>query len=214
MVLANNNVNLVVVSAPSGTGKTTIVKKLVSQRGNFVASTSYTTRVKRANETDGVDYIFIDQQLFTEMVNKNMFIEHAKVFDHYYGTPKKEISQALEKGQTAFLEIDWQGAESIRKTNPGCLSVFIVPPSKQELKKRLTKRATDSADQIAHRYKLAVKDIEQYVHFDCVIINKDIDSTCREIMGLLDSSQNIKHNISNEALTIIESFIGPQIETN
>ena len=139
MVLANNNVNLVVVSAPSGTGKTTIVKKLVSQRSNFVASTSYTTRVKRASETDGVDYIFIDQQLFTEMVNQNMFIEYAKVFDHYYGTPKKEISQALEKDQTVFLEIDWQGAESIRKTNPGCLSVFIVPPSKQELKKRLTK---------------------------------------------------------------------------
>ena len=209
MVLANNNVNLVVVSAPSGTGKTTIVKKLVSQRSNFVASTSYTTRVKRANETDGVDYIFIDQQLFTEMVNKNMFIEHAKVFDHYYGTPKKEISQALEKGQTAFLEIDWQGAESIRKTNPGCLSVFIVPPSKQELKKRLIKRATDSAGQIAHRYKLAVKDIEQYVHFDYVIINKYIDSTCREVMGLLDSSPNIKHNISDEALAIIKSFTRP-----
>jgi len=138
VVLANNNVNLVVVSAPSGTGKTTIVKKLASQRDNFVASISYTTRAIRANEADGVDYIFIDQQLFTEMVNKNMFIEHAKVFDHYYGTPKKEISQALKNGQTVFLEIDWQGAESIRKINPGCLSIFIVPPSKQELKKRLT----------------------------------------------------------------------------
>ena len=203
-----------VVSAPSGTGKTTIVKKLISQRANFVASTSYTTRAKRANETDGVDYVFIDQQLFTEMINKNLFVEHAKVFDHYYGTPKKEISKAQKKGQTVFLEIDWQGAASIRKTNPDCMSIFIVPPSKQELKKRLTNRATDSADQIVHRYKLAVQDIEQYIHFDCVIINKDIDSTCLEIMGLLDSSQNIKHNISNEALTIIESFIGPQIETN
>mgnify|MGYP003952202645 CR=1 FL=1 len=203
---------MVVVSAPSGTGKTTIVKKLVSQHSKFVSSISYTTRAKRANEIDGVDYFFINQQLFIQMANKNMFIEHAKVFDYYYGTPKKEISQALEKGHTVFLEIDWQGAELIRKTDLGCVSIFIVPPSKQELKKRLTNRATDSMDQIAYRYKLAVKDIEQYINFDCVVVNKNIDLACHEIIEFLGSSQNIKNNISNEAMAIIKSFTEPQIE--
>ena len=205
---------LYIFSAPSGGGKTSLARALAKDCVDVSISISYTTRSRRSGEKDGQDYFFVNCATFKKMIEQGDFLEYARVFDHYYGTPKKEISQAQEKDQTIFLEIDWQGAESIRKTSPGCLSIFIVPPSKQELKKRLTKRATDSADQIAHRYKLAVKDIEQYIHFDCVIINKDIDSTCREIMGVLDSSQNIKHNISNEALAIIKSFIGPQTENN
>jgi len=201
------NGNLVVISAPSGTGKTTIVRQLMLQNKNIKASVSYTTRNMRPDETNGLDYIFVSNQTFESMIVQNMFLEFANVFGHYYGTPTSETVEALKQGYILILEIDWQGAEQIRLKRPESKSIFLLPPSKKELKKRLTNRASDSLDQIELRFQEAIKDIEQYSHFDCVIVNNDIDSTCKEIMSFVNNLNNTEPSLNEEALAVIKSFL-------
>ena len=198
--------NLIVISAPSGTGKTTIVKELILRNENIKASVSYTTRSMRSNETNGLDYVFVTLQTFESMIIQNMFLEFANVFGHYYGTPTTETLEALQQGQTVILEIDWQGAEQVRLKRPESMSIFLLPPSKEELKKRLINRATDSSDQIELRFQEAIKDIKQYSYFDRVIVNNDIDSTCLEIMSLVNNHKTAQPAVSKEALAIIQSF--------
>ena len=199
--------NLVVISAPSGTGKTTIVKQLMLNDKNIKASVSYTTRNIRPNETHGLDYVFVALQTFESMIVQNMFLEFAKVFDHFYGTPTKETLEALNQGYTIILEIDWQGAKQISLKRPESMSIFLLPPSKEELKKRLTSRATDSSEQIELRFQEAIKDIEQYSYFDRVIINKNIDSTCDEIISFVNKPNASEPAVNEEALEVIRSFI-------
>ena len=205
--MVDKNRNLVVISAPSGTGKTTIVRQLILKNKNIRASVSYTTRKMRPNETNGFDYVFVTEETFESMIIQNMFLEFANVFGHYYGTPKKETLEALNQDYTVLLEIDWQGAEQIRSQRPGSLSVFLLPPSKEELKKRLTSRAMDSTHQIELRFQEAIKDIEQYNNFDRVIVNNEIDSTCEEIMSFVNSSHTSQQSVNKEALAVIKSFI-------
>ena len=205
--MVDKNGNLIVISAPSGTGKTTIVKQLMLKNKNIKASVSYTTRNMRPNETNGLDYIFVTLQIFESMIIQNMFLEFANVFDHYYGTPTKETLEALNQGHTMILEIDWQGAEQIREKRPESMSIFLLPPSKEELKKRLTNRATDSSDQIELRFQEAIKDIVQYSNFDRVIVNNDIDSTCEEIMSFINNFDSSEPAVNKEALAVIKSFI-------
>ena len=205
--MVDKNENLIVISAPSGTGKTTIVKQLMLKNKNIKASVSYTTRNMRPNETNGLDYIFVTLQIFESMIIQNMFLEFADVFGHYYGTPTKETLEALNQGRTMILEIDWQGAEQIRIKRPESMSIFLLPPSKEELKKRLTNRATDSSDQIELRFQEAIKDIEQYSNFDRVIVNNDIDSTCKEIMSFISNFDSSEPAVNKEALAVIKSFI-------
>ena len=205
--MVDKNGNLVVISAPSGTGKTTIVKQLMLKNQNIKASVSYTTRNIRPNETSGLDYVFVTLQTFESMIVQNMFLEFAKVFGHYYGTPAKETLEALSRGHTIILEIDWQGAKQIRLKQTDSMSIFLLPPSKEELKKRLTNRATDSSKQIELRFQEAIKDIEQYSHFDRVIINKNIESTCNEILSFVNSPDVLEPAVNEEALLVIKSFI-------
>ena len=205
--MVDKNGNLIVISAPSGTGKTTIVKQLVLKNNNIKASVSYTTRNMRPNETNGLDYIFVTLQIFESMIIQNMFLEFADVFGHYYGTPTKETLEALNEGRTMILEIDWQGAEQIRIKRPESMSIFLLPPSKEELKKRLTNRATDSSDEIELRFQEAIKDIEQYSNFDRVIVNNNIDSTCEEIMSFINNFDSSEPAVNKEALAVIKSFI-------
>ena len=205
--MVDKNGNLIVISAPSGTGKTTIVKQLMLKDKNIRASVSYTTRNMRPNETNGLDYVFVTLQIFESMIIQNMFLEFANVFDHYYGTPTKETLEALNQDHTIILEIDWQGAEQIRLRRPESMSIFLLPPSKEELKKRLTNRATDSSDQIELRFQEAIKDIEQYSNFDRVIVNNDIDSTCEEIMSFVNNLHTSEQAVNKEALAVIKSFI-------
>ena len=205
--MVDKNGNLIVISAPSGTGKTTIVKQLMLKNKNIKASVSYTTRNMRPNETNGLDYIFVTLQIFESMIIQNMFLEFADVFGHYYGTPTKETLEALNEGRTMILEIDWQGAEQIRIKRPESMSIFLLPPSKEELKKRLTNRATDSSDQIELRFQEAIKDIEQYSNFDRVIVNNNIDSTCEEIMSFINNFDSSEPAVNKEALAVIKSFI-------
>ena len=205
--MVDKNGNLIVISAPSGTGKTTIVKQLMLKNKNIRASVSYTTRNMRPNETNGLDYVFVTLQIFESMIIQNMFLEFADVFGHYYGTPTKETLEALNEGRSMILEIDWQGAEQIRIKRPESMSIFLLPPSKEELKKRLTNRATDSSDQIELRFQEAMKDIEQYSNFDRVIVNNNIDSTCEEIMSFIDNFDSSEPAVNKEALAVIKSFI-------
>ena len=205
--MVDKNGNLVVISAPSGTGKTTIVKELMLKNQNIEASVSYTTRNIRPNETNGLDYVFVTLQTFESMIVQNMFLEFAQVFGHYYGTPTKETLEALDRGHTIILEIDWQGAKQIQLKRPDSISIFLLPPSKEELKKRLTNRATDSSEEIELRFQEAIKDIEQYSHFDRVIINKNIESTCDEILSFINNINFSGPAANEEALTVIKSFV-------
>ena len=205
--MVDKNGNLIVISAPSGTGKTTIVKELMLKNQNIKASVSYTTRNIRPNETNGLDYVFVTLQTFESMIVQNMFLEFAQVFGHYYGTPTKETLEALSQGHTIILEIDWQGAKQIRLKRSHSISIFLLPPSKEELKKRLTNRATDSSEEIELRFQEAIKDIEQYSHFDRVIINKNIESTCDEILSFVNNRNVSEPAANEEALTVIRSFI-------
>ena len=203
--MSTNSPLIIVISAPSGTGKTTIVRELIKNNENLVASVSYTTRKKRANEIDGKDYAFVSSELFSSMVEEKSFLEHAKVFDCFYGTPKKEVEDSLNKGLNVILEIDWQGAMQIKRERPDCLMLFIIPPSKEELMFRLRKRGTDSNNEIRLRFDEALNDINQYENFDKVFINKDVRSTVQAITTFIKDPSKAS-SLNDEVMTIIRSF--------
>ena len=203
--MSTNSPLIIVISAPSGTGKTTIVRELIKNNENLVASVSYTTRKKRANEIDGKDYNFVSSELFSSMVEEKSFLEHAKVFDCFYGTPKKEVEDNLNKGLNVILEIDWQGAMQIKKERPDCVMLFIIPPSKEELMLRLRKRGTDSNNEIQLRFDEALNDLNQYESFDKVFINEDVRSTVQAITAFIKDPSKAS-SLNDEVMTIIRSF--------
>ena len=203
--MSTNSPLIIVISAPSGTGKTTIVRELIKNNENLVASVSYTTRKKRANEIDGKDYVFVSSELFSSMVEEKSFLEHAKVFDCFYGTPKKEVEDSLNKGLNVILEIDWQGAMQIKRERPDCLMLFIIPPSKEELMFRLRKRGTDSNNEIRLRFNEALNDINQYENFDKVFINEDVRSTVQAINAFIKNPSKAG-SLNDEVMKIIHSF--------
>ena len=202
----NNTPHLIVISAPSGTGKTTVSKALLESNNNMVVSVSYTTRTKRTNELDGEDYSFVSSAVFESMIANGDFLEHAKVFGNYYGTPKKEVNEQLTSGQNVILEIDWQGAMQVKQKTPDCLLIFLLPPSKNELMIRLQKRGTDSNEQIKMRFDQALNDIKQFKQFDQVFINKDVNITVNQILAFLEKPAVDKTGLSKDVLSIIKGF--------
>ena len=202
----NNTPHLVVISAPSGTGKTTLVRALLANNNNMVASVSYTTRTKRANELDGEDYNFVTNDVFESMIANGDLLEYAKVFDNYYGTPKKEVNEQLSSGHNVILEIDWQGATQVKQKVADCLLLFILPPSKNELMNRLQKRGTDSNEQIKMRFDEALNDIKQFEHFDRVFVNQDINVTVNEILAYIEKPNLSTTRLSEDVLSIIKGF--------
>ena len=202
----NNTPHLVVISAPSGTGKTTLVRALLANNNNMVASISYTTRTKRANELDGEDYNFVTNDVFESMIANGDLLEYAKVFDNYYGTPKKEVNEQLSSGHNVILEIDWQGATQVKQKVADCLLLFILPPSKNELMNRLQKRGTDSNEQIKMRFDEALNDIKQFEHFDRVFVNQDINVTVNEILAYIEKPNLNKTRLPEDVLSIIKGF--------
>jgi guanylate kinase len=177
---------LVVLSAPSGAGKTTLVKALRAADPLLGFSVSYTTRPARPGEVDGRDYFFVEPGLFTGMVGHGEFLEHAEVFGHRYGTSRAQVQAALDRGQNLLLEIDWQGAQQVRANAPDCVSVFILPPSRAELERRLRGRGTDSEAVIQRRLGQALDDMAHWSEFDHVIVNDRLDeavSALREIVA-------------------------------
>ena len=202
----NNTPHLVVISAPSGTGKTTLVRALLANNNNMVASISYTTRTKRANELDGEDYNFVTNDVFESMIENGDLLEYAKVFDNYYGTPKKEVNEQLSSGHNVILEIDWQGATQVKQKVVDCLLLFILPPSKNELMNRLQKRGTDSNEQIKMRFDEALNDIKQFEHFDRVFVNHDISITVNQILAYIEKPNLSTTRLPEDVLSIIKGF--------
>ncbi len=189
--------HLFVIAAPSGAGKTTLVHKLMAENAMLRFSVSYTTRPRRSNETDGKDYNFVDEDAFRAMIAAGDFLEHAQVFDHFYGTSRRHVDGLLNQGHSVILEIDWQGAQQVRSHMPDCRSIFILPPSVAELKKRLTGRGTDTPEVIERRYRDAVKDLSHWHEFDYAVINDDLETASRELRAIVDGADSRAANATS-----------------
>ena len=174
-----------VVAAPSGAGKTSLVRALLERDPSLKFSTSYTTRPPRSSEVDGRDYFFVSKQQFQEMVRADAFLEHARVFDHWYGTGRDHVASLLADGSTVVLEIDWQGARQIRKRAPESNSVFILPPSVAELERRLRGRKTDTEQVIRRRLDDARGDMTHWDEFDHVLINDDFAQALERLAAII-----------------------------
>lgn len=196
---SKNDGIIVILSSPSGAGKTTLVR-LLSKKKNFITSISHTTRQPRSNEVNGKDYFFVSDSKFKDLINKNEFLEHAKVFSNLYGTTKKPIFDYLNKGKNVIFDIDWQGTKQIKSKNIKykILTFFVLPPSKNILYERLSNR--DMKDKLiaSERMKDFNKDMKHWIDYDFVVINDNLDKCFNEIGSLIDDTllnpKNIKYN--------------------
>ena len=181
---------ILVLSSPSGVGKTTISRKLVSEDKNLSLSISVTTRAKRRGEVEGRDYYFVDRKIFSSMKNKGKFLEHAKVFDHYYGTLKSLVREALSSGKDVVFDIDWQGANQLRKKiHDNVVSIFILPPSRYLLKKRLVNRNQDSAPVLRKRMSFFSQEVSHWIDYDYVVVNDNLRECINKVKLILESSR-------------------------
>jgi guanylate kinase len=180
-----NKGKLFVFSAASGTGKTTLAKALVERMPDVAFSVSHTTRAPRPGEEHGVHYYFVTPQQFDEMVAADRFLEHAKVFDHSYGTSRAAAENLLRQGKNIILDIDWQGARAIKEKMPESVSVFILPPSRAALEERLTARGQDSPEVVARRMRDAVSEMSHYKEFDYVVVNDDFNAALNDLQAII-----------------------------
>ncbi len=199
---------IVILSSPSGAGKTTLVKK-ISIENNFKISISHTTRKPRTNEVNGKDYFFVNKEEFKNLVDKGEFLEHAKVFENYYGSTKSKVIERLKKGENVIFDIDWQGTEQIKKKNLNykLISFFILPPSKTELFNRLKNRDMKDKNIVEERMKQFNEDINHWENYDFVVINDNIDRCYKEIIEFINKKieksdhtfdkKNIQNHIIN-----------------
>ena len=178
---------IVILSSPSGAGKTTLVKKISIEK-NFKISISHTTRKPRTNEVNGKDYFFVNKEEFKNLVDKGEFLEHAKVFENYYGSTKSKVIERLKKGENVIFDIDWQGAEQIKKKNLNykLITFFILPPSKTELFNRLKNRDMKDKNIVEERMKQFNEDINHWENYDFVVINDNIDRCYKEIIEFIN----------------------------
>ncbi len=198
--------NLFIIAAPSGCGKTSLVKALIEKTKNLCVSVSHTTRATRSGEVHGKNYFFVSKNEFDEINNNNGFIESACVFDNYYGSAKQTVKDLLAQSQDVILEIDWQGARQVEKSFPDIISIFIIPPSVETLRERLTDRGQDDSTIIKRRMKDAVSEMQHYDEFDYLVVNDDFDIALNELSTIIHSQrlnidqQSIKHQDLLKAL--------------
>jgi guanylate kinase len=200
---------LFVVSAASGTGKTSLVKALLERVNNLHVSVSHTTRGQRPGELDGVHYHFSQKEDFLALVQQGGFIEYAEVFGNYYGTAQTTVKQQLAKGHDVLLEIDWQGAEQVRKLFPESQQIFILPPSQFDLRQRLSNRGTDSVEVIEHRLSCAVEDMQQYLNFDYLIINDDFNKALHDLESVIIANRLRLSQQANRHQELIQQLVTP-----
>ncbi len=182
---------LLIVSAPSGAGKTTLVQALADQSdGEVVISVSHTTRPKRPDEVDGVAYHFIEEDAFRNMASNGEFLEYATVFDYHYGTSRAWVEEQLQLGKNVILEIDWQGAEQVNKFFPRSVSIFVLPPSYETLEQRLRGRGNDDEKVIARRMQDALNEISHYRGYDYVVVNDSFDEALGHMQAIVHSSRH------------------------
>jgi guanylate kinase len=177
---------LFVIAAPSGAGKTSLVKALLERKPELHVSISYTTRKRRPTEADGREYHFISVTDFQQMVAQGQFLEHAQVFDNFYGTGRRPVETELARGNDVVLEIDWQGAQQVRRSLPECVTIFILPPSRGSLEERLRNRRTDSEDVIARRLRDAVGDMSHWTEFDYVVVNDHFEKAVGDLVSIVE----------------------------
>ena len=188
--LARQKGVMIIISSPSGAGKTTLTRKLVSDLKNAVLSISVTTRKKRDNEEEGLHYYFVDDQVFNKMVDDGNLLEHANVFGFNYGTPKERVIENIQIGNDVIFDIDWQGAVQLKNNyEDNIISVFILPPTATELMGRLIKRDQDSIDTIKNRLNAAYDEIKHWNEYDYVIINDDLDVAYSELKSIVTSEK-------------------------
>lgn len=180
---------LFIVSAPSGAGKTSLVRAMQERLGGIAFSVSHTTRAMRPGEADGRDYHFVDTKTFKQMIKDKAFLEHAKVFDNYYGTARAAIEAQLAAGEDVFLDIDWQGARQVRRRWKGVQSIFILPPSRAALESRLRGRGQDSDEIIARRMQGAISESSHHGEYDYLIINDDFPTALEELMAIVRAAR-------------------------
>lgn len=202
----NRNGKLYVLSSPSGVGKTTIATKLLKMDKSIVRSISNTTREARVDEEDGIDYHFISIKEFQDLIEKNEMLEYATVFTDYYGTPKKDIDKFLNEGKDVLCCIDWQGALQIKESKQDSITIFLLPPSFDELKRRLKNRNTDSESVIEYRLNEAKLEITKATEYDYVMFNDDLEITIDSIYSLIKlNRKNIEKN--NNRILLIEKLL-------
>ena len=195
----DNNI-MVILSSPSGAGKTTLTKKIQQKHQTFKVSVSHTTRKPRTNEVDGVDYNFISKDEFKNLIDKNEFYEYAKIFGNYYGTHKK-ITKKLSKTNDIIFDIDWQGTKQLSKFKElRLIKIFIIPPNKKELKKRLIKRNQNTMEEVEKRFQAFDQDVKKWKDYDYVIVNKNLDNCYKQIEKIITSHKN--HFTVNPQITL------------
>ncbi len=181
---------MLVLSSPSGAGKTTLSRQLLENDSQIQLSVSYTTREKRPGEREGVDYKFIDTASFRGMIERGEFLEHARVFDHYYGTPGAPVEAALTAGRDMLFDIDWQGTQLLKeKGREDLVTVFILPPSTRDLEKRLITRAQDSPEVVARRMAKAADEMSHWAEYDYAVINRDIATSLTQLKSILTAER-------------------------
>ena len=190
---------LFLISAPSGAGKTSLVKAATEANPELTVSVSHTTRAMRPGEMDGKNYHFVSEHTFEQMVDQGEFLEHARVFGNLYGTGRAQVEQTLQQGLDVILEIDWQGADQVRQRMPQAISIFILPPNEQTLEQRLRARDSDDEQTIAKRLSEARLDMSKAAEFDFIVINDDFDRATRQILAIFTSARlsktpQLKHN--------------------
>lgn len=198
--------SLFVISAPSGSGKTTLVQKLLQSIDEMQFSISYTTRARRGEEKDGVDYHFVTEEAFREKIEAGGFLEWAEVHGNFYGTGSAEAEAIRDRGIDVILDIDVQGAAQVRKVQPDAASIFVMPPSFQVLEKRLKGRRQDSAEVIAARLEGARREIARYSEFHYVLINEDVERTSEELRAIVFAERARPRLLEERLRPILESF--------
>jgi guanylate kinase len=202
---------LYIISAPSGAGKTSLVRALVATLPDVVVSVSHTTRTMRDGEVDGRDYHFVDAPRFMQMIDNGDFLEHANVFGNRYGTSRQHIQQQLSSGKDVILEIDWQGARQIRKLMSDSKSIYILPPSIETLRERLQGREQDSDDVIESRMREAVSEMTHYAEFDYIVINDDFDQACEQLAAIFVSNRMLLERQQQTHAALLAGLLKPNI---
>ena len=189
---------MLVLSSPSGAGKTTLSRRLLEADSGIVMSVSATTRPMRPNEVEGRDYFFVSAARFGEMLENREFLEYASVFEHHYGTPEKPVREALNAGRDVLFDIDWQGTQQMKeRAREDLVSVFILPPSHEELERRLKSRAQDSDDVVARRMAKAVDEISHWPEYDYVIVNDHVDRAHARVLAILEAERARRTRLIN-----------------
>ncbi len=205
--MSSSPAKLFVIAAPSGAGKTTLVKSLLERNPGLEFSVSYTTREQRKTEIDGRDYFFVDEERFSHLKEEDELLESALVFGNYYGTGRTQVQQHLARGNHVILEIDWQGARQVRESMPDCVSIFILPPARPELERRLRTRGTDSDEVIGRRLQEAHGDMSHWDEFDFVIINDDVNIAVGELEAILHGEGAANRSSDSELQQKLEKIL-------